>query len=233
VRSRTESILHHAPWLLLACAACGADRGSAQSAITITMSPTAKSAGEDRQAPPGSVLPAPPDSVAPATTERENAKSAHQRRCVADADCSRGFCDRGVCGEVEENPSKGAYGRECVPPPPEPSFPPGMYNGLPSTFVDMCGPYRCLDGRCRSCPSDADCGGGMTCRHVEGRPGKTCGDYSHRRERTVAQPPPPICEPGLLCTDDGKDCLAPVQPPGVQPPPEYHPRQCPPPPTRP
>jgi hypothetical protein len=65
-----------------------------------------------------------------------------------------------------------------------------------------CGAYLCLDGRCRSCTSDADCrvrqrvvtkeDAETTCEHVPDFAGKTCGRYdlARREGRLPALPPP-------------------------------------------
>jgi hypothetical protein len=82
--------------------------------------------------------------------------------CAQDADCKSGFCDLGQCAELF-GPLH--YGFECSPEPPR--APPGR-----------CGPYLCLEGRCRSCQSDAQCQelrGAPTCAVFEDRPGKQCG----------------------------------------------------------
>lgn len=98
--------------------------------------------------------------------------------CARDADCRSGFCDLGRCAELI-GPLH--YGFECSPEPP--GAPPGR-----------CGPYLCLDGRCRSCQSDAQCQdsrGAPTCAVFEERPGKQCGRIVEgARPATPAKPPP-------------------------------------------
>jgi hypothetical protein len=85
---------------------------------------------------------------------RERAPSAPPDRpkaggeaCLHDADCGSNFCDRDVCMELYR---KRWLGGVCEPHPPS-SSPDG---GLPDRG---CGPYLCLDGRCRSCTSNAEC----------------------------------------------------------------------------
>ena len=56
--------------------------------------------------------------------------------CSDDLECGDGFCDRGRCAPVWE----GSYGQKCDADCP-------------------CTPYLCVEGRCRSCLSHADCGG--------------------------------------------------------------------------
>jgi hypothetical protein len=68
--------------------------------------------------------------------------------CLHDADCLQNFCDRDVC--VDWYTRKGWLGGVCEPRPLS-SNPDG---GLPDRG---CGPYLCLEGRCRSCRGSADC----------------------------------------------------------------------------
>jgi hypothetical protein len=107
--------------------------------------------------------------------------------CVRDADCRSGFCDRGLC--VPLHGPVGPYGAECEPlPPPEerPKPPPGwMMKWGP---IDICGSYRCIDRRCRSCQSDAECGKDSTCNTLKGSPGKLC-------IWTAAQDSPRVLDP--------------------------------------
>jgi hypothetical protein len=65
--------------------------------------------------------------------------------CIHDVDCRSGFCNRNRCGAVA-----GLYGDQCDPPTLD--APP--IDKLPER---LCGPFLCMDGRCRSCRSDAEC----------------------------------------------------------------------------
>jgi hypothetical protein len=65
--------------------------------------------------------------------------------CVHDADCPSGFCDRVTCGDWSA-----FYGSPCAPPAPDAR----PVDKLPER---LCHGYLCLDGRCRSCQSDAEC----------------------------------------------------------------------------
>ena len=188
-----KTMRRSASLLLLFGAACGAERGSADTpAPTVTI-------GEARRAPPvPTPLSSPTVSDSSLTSEdasTEHASSAEERPCDTDGDCWPDFCDRGICAA----PGKGNYGRECKPTPPpgpDPPLPPGFVPGLPSA-VSMCGAYHCLDGRCRSCQSNADCESARsTCAHVNGFPGKRCGDHS-KRPFPKATPPPPEPIPGV------------------------------------
>jgi glutaminyl-peptide cyclotransferase len=112
-------------------------------------------------------------------------------QCMVDADCRDGFCDRtGQCGTVDLA-ATGRFGTVCTVPPRDPA---GLADGKQST----CGPYPCVEGRCRSCLADAEClteFGAPTCGHVlesSRWPGNSCGDYENlpaaapiRRARSV------------------------------------------------
>jgi hypothetical protein len=93
--------------------------------------------------------------------------AAGEKSCRADGVCTGGFCDRGVC----EIPV-GVYGRACKPAPHTPE---GPRDGK----LNECGPYLCIDGRCRSCESDKQCRselGSPRCYKLEGEPGLRCGN---------------------------------------------------------
>jgi hypothetical protein len=122
--------------------------------------------------------------------------------CAADADCSTGFCDRGTCA-MPSHSEMSNYGRDCEPLLPEPKptkpLPPIRPEDIrmPTGPVNVCGGFRCIDHRCRSCLSDAECRtwnptyteGPLTCKRVEGRGGKTCGRYD-REPKDINRPPP-------------------------------------------
>jgi hypothetical protein len=67
------------------------------------------------------------------------------RECTHDGECGDGFCDRGRCAAVRTCWER--YGQRCVNGRPVPSR---VYE------QDRC-PGICLDGRCRSCESEAEC----------------------------------------------------------------------------
>ena len=71
--------------------------------------------------------------------------------CVRDTDCRSGFCDRDICMDVFELPG---IGKECDRDPPVDAPVDGPNAGRSDRG---CGRYLCLDGRCRSCASDAEC----------------------------------------------------------------------------
>ena len=68
--------------------------------------------------------------------ERAWSQNVPKRRCTNDGQCGDGFCDRGRCAAIW---SCGAdYGERCEK-------------------QDHCGVRPCIDGRCRSCTSEAEC----------------------------------------------------------------------------
>ncbi len=88
--------------------------------------------------------------------------------CLADSECDSDFCDRDTCAALE---SRSGYGQECAPPPIGPL-------GRPISKYKFCS-YPCIDGRCRSCSSDAECRdleGREACVQVDGLPGRTCSE---------------------------------------------------------
>jgi hypothetical protein len=128
--------------------------------------------------------------------------------CAADGDCSTGFCDRGTCAKPSHSPMSD-YGRECEPilrepksTKPLPSIRPEDIR-MPADRGDVCGGFRCIDRRCRSCLSDAECRawhptytkGPLTCKSVEGRGGKTCGRYDLKPGDPNLPPPPDFMKP--------------------------------------
>jgi hypothetical protein len=93
-----------------------------------------------------------------------------------DEDCGEGeFCDRVGCATVATAPMD-YYGRPCEETG---SFPPCVPNTVPCpTEPYFCGAYVCIDDRCRSCASDAECrteGANNFCYPSEGRRGVRCG----------------------------------------------------------
>src|SRR5262249_36065218 len=69
-------------------------------------------------------------------------KNVPDRECTRDDECGDGFCDRGRCAAIR---TCDTYGQRCINGQP-----------APSRWYRWC--YGiCLDGRCRSCESDAEC----------------------------------------------------------------------------
>lgn len=97
--------------------------------------------------------------------------SSATNSCREDKDCGEGFCDRNVCQTPSPTPAN-AYGRACVAAPRTP-------DGFRDAKREICGPYLCLDGRCRSCQSDTQCQselGSPRCYQLPGEPGSRCGN---------------------------------------------------------
>lgn len=126
--------------------------------------------------------------------------------CVRDADCRSGLCDRETCGFLRGSEN---YGMECepLPPyqpePPRPPPPPGVFSGPHQGSIGLfCGAYLCLEGRCRSCQSDAECQywhGSGVCIAYGNYPGKQCRADSRPPPRFTddppAEPPPTMLRP--------------------------------------
>jgi len=124
--------------------------------------------------------------------------------CFQDSDCRSGLCDRGTCGDLYV---KGNYGRECVPGPSPPPDKPKMGRHPPPLGENLCTGYLCIDGRCRSCTSDAECqwegSAGPKCLHYQGWYGKRCGTpgvanlapVTEIPQSTAPSPPPIVSLP--------------------------------------
>jgi glutaminyl-peptide cyclotransferase len=118
--------------------------------------------------------------------------------CVTDADCRDGFCDRtGRCGAVD--PARtGRFGTACMLAERNP-------NGTVYGELNTCGPYPCVDGRCRSCLEDAECVtemGAPTCAQAPEParwPGNSCGNYqSTASSAPIPRAVPPSTEPAAV-----------------------------------
>jgi hypothetical protein len=102
-------------------------------------------------------------------------RAAAGKACVRDCDCRSGFCDRGTCADSKDI---GAwyYGKGwCYPGPPH--APIDVEVGSQANNDD-CEGYLCVDHRCRSCVSDAECQAGRKeykCLRLYDLPGKRCG----------------------------------------------------------
>jgi hypothetical protein len=136
--------------------------------------------------------------------------------CGRDADCRSGLCDRGICAD-ERDFGVWNYGLQCEPgyaphPLEDRRFPVNM---------DPCGGYVCVDRRCRSCQSDAECQTGSSdykCLHYDELPGSMrCGDPDELLRNPGAPRPGPTHE---IAPED----IVPSVPPRVRPedlPPNY------------
>lgn len=63
-------------------------------------------------------------------------KNVPNRSCIKDDECGDGFCDRGRCSAIWT--AAGIHGQRCK-------------------IHEHCATYLCIEGRCRSCVSDAEC----------------------------------------------------------------------------
>jgi hypothetical protein len=193
------------------CAACGAEQGGAQ-----TDPIPLQRISETAEGPSGmSTASAPVNPASQRRAAGEVIVSPQKRSCTTDPECAPDFCDRGVCA----TPGKAFYGRDgCEPdPPPRPPLPPpppGMRWGPKAGFSEPdCGGYHCIDGRCRSCRSDAECGGGdLVCQSVPDFPGRSCGRVLPDEPPGVRHDPPPM--PPML--GEGAGDLHPPDPSGRQ-----------------
>ena len=88
--------------------------------------------------------------------------------------CESDLCDRGTCAEDKASWAWG-YGDPCYSGPPHAlEDPRAAANG-----ANRCGGYVCVNGRCSSCLSDAECQAGSsdyTCLSYEGLPGRRCAN---------------------------------------------------------
>jgi hypothetical protein len=124
----------------------------------------------------------PPDNGR--TASPPSSSSSAKNSCREDKDCPSGFCDRAVCQTPSQTVAN-AYGRACVAAP-------RTAEGFRDATREICGPYLCLDGRCRSCQSDKECQselGSPRCYQLPGESGARCGnpqtidDAANSRER--------------------------------------------------
>jgi hypothetical protein len=86
--------------------------------------------------------------------------------CRIDSECATDFCDSGHCAVPQ-----GSYGARCQSAA-------RTVESLRDARIETCGAYLCIEQRCRSCTSDAQCAaelGAPLCKASEGRPGLRCG----------------------------------------------------------
>ena len=107
------------------------------------------------------------------------------RDCTNDGECGDGFCDRaGRCAAIWTC-GQDRYGQRCIhrEPPPLEGYLLRHCNGI------------CIDGRCRSCESDAECANyrrsGLLCNRArDPSGGRTCVGPPFKQDRIVDAAPP-------------------------------------------
>jgi hypothetical protein len=148
--------------------------------------PVASVEGAQERSPPSERSFIPLDhAIADDCPERAWSQNVPDRDCTSDGECGDGFCDRGHCAAIWT--CRVRFGQRCV-------------NGraVPSHHFESqrCGGV-CLDGRCQSCQSDAECQNeygekAFACAGW-GWGGRFCGilGYKARLDAKQAPPPPP------------------------------------------
>jgi len=106
--------------------------------------------------------------------------------CVLDADCRSGFCNRAICVD----PALG-LGHPCDPPAPDAR----PLDKLPER---LCSGFLCMEGRCRSCRSDAECQSYFGVGKCTVRRG-TRGRYAVCEPNTTRRRPGSACEKDTQC----------------------------------
>ena len=110
--------------------------------------------------------------------------------CLDDSECDTSFCDR--TGRCEQVGTTDTWGHECISIPL--SEVPADGPSAAGQARGFCGAYRCIEERCRSCLTDAECGDveDIECRWVEELGGgNRCGRYEGFDIPTLPPLPPP------------------------------------------
>lgn len=100
-------------------------------------SPSASSSSPTNEPPAESYMTPLDKAIREDHPSRPWSKNVPQRQCTKDEECGDGFCDRGRCAAIWTWSS--SYGQRCK-------------EARHCSIV-----YLCIDGRCRSCVSDAEC----------------------------------------------------------------------------
>jgi hypothetical protein len=118
------------------------------------------------------------------------------KSCARDCDCRSGFCDRGACADtVHMGRGASSLGGWCLPHRPVSSE--YLDEVIPSQprRAERCRGYVCIDERCRSCISDAECHVGASeysreykCLPRVGEPGKRCGRPNEKPKAPSTMP---------------------------------------------
>ncbi len=117
---------------------------------------------------------------------RPISKNVPSRTCTKDEECGDGFCDRTACAPIWT--WRTGIGQRCGP----------------NTKVLDCGSRLCIDGRCRSCLSHAECpkmfpACGRNGTRSDPR-GNGCGALGFHEVGLPPEPPPPVPLPAPSST---------------------------------
>ena len=126
-----------------------------------------------------------------ATCHPATARRTELALCTEDAQCQSLLCDHGRCAAIRPLGFKN-YGKACEPGPPK--APLEDFHATPPEGT--CEGYVCVDRKCRSCVSDAECQGGpggLKCLHFDDWPGTVCVTPAeaerHPSSRVPSKPP--------------------------------------------
>src|SRR5262245_23985921 len=153
-RTERETVRPSSSWMGMACSVAQAAMAAGEQAVRSTSDRPNREGSPDRPRPrqPGvSRLGGRQTSKSKVSKRRISAKSSPSHVMTVAPIARALFCDRNVCVELN---GPGNYGRECT------SIPGSTLAERRERAVadDGCGGYLCLDGRCRSCQTDTECG---------------------------------------------------------------------------
>ena len=145
---------------------------------------------------------------APAICCADAPRAPEGATCSSDRDCASAFCDLGRCEELGSGIY--AYGLECRSLGPSYNSGPIGFSGIENGKYSTCAGYLCINERCHSCTSAAQCYdaiGAPSCYANEGRPGQACGRQ--------APPGAEVYEPPAVDPQQGRPVAAVEQEPGL------------------
>jgi len=135
-----------------------------------------------------------PGSPKYAVCEPNTTRLPNNAECTEDAECQSLLCDRRTCAVINSI-GRHNYGEVCVSRPPQP--PPKDLRVAPPG--GKCEGYLCVDERCRSCQSDAECQKGssdLVCLEFSDWAGKVCVTQSEADLHPLPYPArPPAFNP--------------------------------------
>jgi hypothetical protein len=127
-----------------------------------------------------------------------SARAQTGQPCDEDEACTSSFCDRGTCAEVGttyDAPQAERYGFACNA---------SEEAKVSGKDANVCGGYRCQDGRCRSCTTDSACNAiDIKCYRIPDLPGASCGS---RLRPDPSWSPVESCETDAECPQAGTFC---------------------------